>query len=322
MSEFLGFQPTDRPGYFFLSYNSEDAARAEALARGLRGGGVPLWYDYGIPYNEKWQEVISQKIADSAGVLLFFTRGILEKPDSFVQREYRIAKLMKRPVTVVLLDGIADSEVPPAKASFWVELLERQCIPAYQMETEKQCAEVMKAIGMATHEDRMNQLIVRYHELYDAERYDEAEAYLNDYMHDKTMRGKAEVIAHISMGIPGVTVQQTAEKLEEPPETLTLENHHIPGIYQCYRLRLDSAELIIASKAFTLAIDWFFLWRDSTEIMIGMYPHMDIRNIIYDERDDILYICCESYLSGRKLSVIAVEHPAGDAVCTSIDFPL
>jgi len=73
MSEYLGFQPTDRPDYFFVSYNSGDKERVSALAKQLSYANVPLWYDYGLEYGEEWEKQISGKIKDAQAVLLFFT---------------------------------------------------------------------------------------------------------------------------------------------------------------------------------------------------------------------------------------------------------
>ena len=79
MSCYLGFAPSDRPNYYFVSYNSEDVDRITPIAKSLFHAGVPLWYDFGLEYGEKWESQISEKIMNLQAILLFFTKGILTK---------------------------------------------------------------------------------------------------------------------------------------------------------------------------------------------------------------------------------------------------
>lgn len=74
MSEYLGFKPTTRPNYFFVSYNSEDCVRVGKVASQLFHADVPLWYDYGLEYGEKWETQISGKIKDTQAMLLFLQK--------------------------------------------------------------------------------------------------------------------------------------------------------------------------------------------------------------------------------------------------------
>ena len=74
MSNYLGFEPTDGPEFYFVSYNNEDADRVGPVAGMMAHSGIPLWYDYGIEYGEKWSAIINSKIAGSKAVILFFTR--------------------------------------------------------------------------------------------------------------------------------------------------------------------------------------------------------------------------------------------------------
>lgn len=52
MSNYLVFEPSDRPYYYFVSYNNDDAGRVGKTAQLLSHSGLPLWYDYGIEYDE------------------------------------------------------------------------------------------------------------------------------------------------------------------------------------------------------------------------------------------------------------------------------
>ena len=68
MSCYLGFTPTADPNYYFVSYNSEDADRVGLIAQRLCRSDVPLWYDYGLEYGEKWEGQISGRLKDAQAV--------------------------------------------------------------------------------------------------------------------------------------------------------------------------------------------------------------------------------------------------------------
>ncbi len=91
MSVFLGFQPTKSREYYFVSYNNEDATRVGSIAKALSESGVNLWYDHGIEYGDNWEPTITEKILNAKAIILFFTKGILPKSNSYVQKEYKIA---------------------------------------------------------------------------------------------------------------------------------------------------------------------------------------------------------------------------------------
>ena len=91
MACYLGFRPSDNPKYYFLSYNSEDADRVGEIAGQMSRAGIELWYDKGIEYGEKWERTIAEKIYGCQAVVLFFTRGILYKENSYVEKEYEKA---------------------------------------------------------------------------------------------------------------------------------------------------------------------------------------------------------------------------------------
>ena len=60
MASYLGFRPSDQPGYYFLSYNTEDADRVGEIALQIKQTGIDLWYDKGIEYGEKWERTIAE----------------------------------------------------------------------------------------------------------------------------------------------------------------------------------------------------------------------------------------------------------------------
>ena len=149
MSTYLGFEPTKSNDYYFVSYNNEDADRVGEITRALSGSGVNLWYDHGIDYGEDWETVITEKIGQAKAVILFFTKGILQKSHSYVQKEYKIAtQFFNKKVYIVLMDEISKSEIPMEKIAWWMEINEKQCITGYSfVQTNTLVAAITGAIG-------------------------------------------------------------------------------------------------------------------------------------------------------------------------------
>lgn len=147
MARDFGFLPTENDKYYFISYNSEDAERIAPIARGLHQVGVPVWYDRGLIYGKEWDEQISVQIGRAEAVILFFTRGILNKPKSYVKREYRIATdLFGKTIYVVMMDDIKSQEIPMTMASWWSEIQDQHNIIAIDS-TRAAVDAVLQAIG-------------------------------------------------------------------------------------------------------------------------------------------------------------------------------
>ena len=133
MSSYLGFQPTKSQDYYFVSYNNEDADRVGLITRRIAAAGVNLWYDHGIEYGDNWETVITERIQNAQAIVLFFTAGILQKSNSYVQKEYKIAtEFFGKKVYVVMLDYIKKDEVPVDKVAWWMSINEKQCITGYE----------------------------------------------------------------------------------------------------------------------------------------------------------------------------------------------
>ena len=79
MARNLGIPVTDQDDFYFISYNSEDAERISLLVKRIYDADIPLWYDNGLDYGDKWEEEIGKRIAQSKAMIFFFTKGILEK---------------------------------------------------------------------------------------------------------------------------------------------------------------------------------------------------------------------------------------------------
>ncbi|MBR3597835.1 MAG: toll/interleukin-1 receptor domain-containing protein [Clostridia bacterium] len=148
MACYLGFQPTDEKEYYFVSYNSEDVGKIGPIVQKLNDSAVPLWYDYGLEYGEKWESQISSKIKDAKAIILFFTKGILSKDESYVRKEYDIAtEYFGKKVYVILLDKINNNDISFDMIPWWYEIKKRQCVVASEIENlEEICNEIKKAI--------------------------------------------------------------------------------------------------------------------------------------------------------------------------------
>lgn len=339
MSCYLGFTPTDRPNYFFVSYNSEDMDRVGMLAQRLCRSNVPLWYDHGLEYGEKWEYQISQRLRDAQAVLLFFTKGILTKSHSYVRKEYEMAtKYFDRKVYVVMLDRIEKGDVPFDKVSWWIDVQENQCIDVSGLtDREEIVGKILAAIGMTSHEEKMNSLIRNYRALFDDGRQEEAEQYLAAFLHGQTLAGKAQLMANLVCGdlVGGTASPFTAwsERLDPPL---------IDGRGEKHTLFMDGHRLKLGDVIFTVGCHLVFhrgargdadaiqIWRGEEHLFArgGLIEACRLQ-LHYDREDDILYLCycsdTEETVDGELVettwqSVIAIEDPLGEAICH--DFPL
>ncbi len=59
-----------------------------------------------------WEEEITQKIADSKAVIMFITNKIFIKNQSYVYKEFKIAKICKKNIFIILLDEITPYNIP------------------------------------------------------------------------------------------------------------------------------------------------------------------------------------------------------------------
>ncbi len=137
MAQYLGVDVVNSGEYFFVSYNTEDADRVSQYVKALAQKGLPLWYDYGIEVGDKWANTIADKIANSEAVIMFLSRRIFNKEESFVHKEWEMAKdFFDKKIYVIMLDDIDKKEVPIRYISWWIDVTHMQCIiaPNYSIE--------------------------------------------------------------------------------------------------------------------------------------------------------------------------------------------
>jgi len=142
MARNLGVPYTDKPPYYFISYNSEDEARVRKYAAKLSEHKVPMWYDHGIKVGNEFEIEIAEKIDNCLAVIMFLSRNIFSKGSSYVHKEFELAtEYSEKPVFVVMLDEIKKPEVPIRFRSWWTEVSKLQCVNAYECATEELCAQ-------------------------------------------------------------------------------------------------------------------------------------------------------------------------------------
>lgn len=336
MSCYLGFEPTDRPNYYFVSYNSEDVGRITPIAKSLFHTGVPLWYDFGLEYGEKWESQISGKIMNSQAILLFFTKGILAKQNSYVRKEYEMAtKFFDRKVFVVMMDKIENKDVPFDKVPWWIDVQEHQSIDVTDTTDLSVIVDrVSKAIGMETGEARMSRLIENYKSLYDDGRRDDAEAYLTAYLHGQSLAGKAQTIGNVvGRRIEGLAAT-CATEVHGHLETALIDHtgSRCSFFFECHRITIgDSVFTIGNSVAFHRGsrgdAHVLNVWRDEELVYtLGGLIEAHDTQVYYDHGDDILYICFssakEEMVDGEVeetvfRTTVTGESPTADAVFTA-----
>ncbi len=358
MSCYLGFEPTDRAGYYFVSYNTEDAERLTPLVCGLTHSSVPLWYDYGIEYGDSWAPQINEKLSKSQAVLLFFTKGILQKANSYVKKEYKMAKdYLNKKVYIVLIDEIKPADVPINMLDWWIDITAEQCINAYNAPfDEKLIEQIKKALGIETQEKQMNLLINNYKRLFDEGKNEEAEEYFSEYLSGKGLETKAQMFVNIvSKSMEGIELSgkygelwdYKYDKSQEKIEIGASWEELCVGFKRGYGEHFTPRELCVLDvngKRFVLGNGFVFhrgvygrgdahiiqLLRDGEIIhTIGSLIEAADMHMYYDKNENLLYL---AYLSdieegqGRDFvatthwSVAIITDPTGEAVAKDFKF--
>lgn len=144
MSGYLGIEVCDEKPFIFFSYNTEDQKRLSNIALELQKHQMNIWYDKGIKRisEEEWQEQIALHIRDAEIVFFFISHGVFSKENSYVRKEYDVAKFWKKKICVVLLDKVEDSIIPAKYVFWWNEVLNKQCIEAVGLKDKETAEEI------------------------------------------------------------------------------------------------------------------------------------------------------------------------------------
>ena len=150
MANDLGVPVIIEGDYYFLSYNSEDEARVGAFAKELHRRGFPLWYDGGIKIGVEWENEIAEKMENCRAVIMFLSKSIFEKDQSYVHKEYELAtEYFDKTIYVVMLDNIPKREVPNQYKLWWIKITKLQCVNAFEFDSVADCAEkLLESIGV------------------------------------------------------------------------------------------------------------------------------------------------------------------------------
>ena len=147
MSQYLGFDPTtNMRSYLFVSYDSGDAERIAPILTSLHNKGVEMWYDHGIEYGENWSGQLAERIGQSSAVLMFISKTVFNREESFVYKEYIMAKeFYKKSVYAVILDNIEKDSVSARWLPWWIEMRQKQCVQAWKADTNDSIAAMIES---------------------------------------------------------------------------------------------------------------------------------------------------------------------------------
>lgn len=139
MATYLGFDPKDTPPYYFVSYNTGDKDTVQLYVTEMDRRGLSLWYDGGLHTGDVWEETISKHLAACEAVIMFISASIFQKEDSFVRKEFNIARKDGKRILVILLGAIDENEIPPKYAFWWSDIKDLQCVVADSFATVGDC---------------------------------------------------------------------------------------------------------------------------------------------------------------------------------------
>ena len=311
MSSYLGIEPTDRPDYYFVSYNSEDAQRLTPLMQQLVHYDIPLWYDHGLEYGKQWRNEIANRIQECQAVILFVTKSLLAKENSYVTVEYEMAtEYFDKTVYVILVDDITKADVPNARLSWWIDVSHKQSLVLSRFPSEdKLMAEIRKMLKISTLEDRIDTIMEQYASLALAGEKEKAERLLRAVFRGKELQTNAGIMARLySAGYAGLTVTSGRQ------DSITIDGMTFEASATTifHRSGLGDADVIHLTRNG----ERFFTIPSLVDACDG--------ELFYDREEDLLYVMYISYPNVpshhedadlRCLSVCIVERPTKEAVC-------
>ena len=150
MSRNLGIKASNNGDFFFVSYSSDDEKRVSEYVQLLYEHGVTLWYDNGIRKSQLWEKELADNLQNCKAVLMFISKSILAKEDSFVRTEFNIAKIdFDKEVYIVHLDEIKPSDVPNRYKFWWKSICDLQSFEAFRHKTVSSCVyEILDALDI------------------------------------------------------------------------------------------------------------------------------------------------------------------------------
>ena len=338
MSCDLGFKPASKSGYYFLSYNSEDYEYCGTIAKMLTHHNVPIWYDLGIEYGTDWESTISEKIKSSQALLLFFTKGILKKENSYVLREYKIAKFLEKKIYVVFLEKINKDDIPIDKLSWWIDINEMQCLDTSNvLDLVKIVDLITNKIGLSSPKEKMNQLLANYNIL---EKLDDEESinYLHEFLHNKSIEEKAKQLNNILHESFGNVFFPTCSNTI--PTDFKLIRYVAGESKEVYvQSKEDCQSYIIDGQLITVVNEFVFHRGACGDACVGhIYINKEYiycvggliecfrHSLYYDNIDKIIYVVFKSDIEekaeivGETTSICVIENMNDNPIVSRFDF--
>ena len=133
MSDSFGFPPADQKPYWFLCYDPRDTDRVAPIARSLNDIGISLWYDSDANAGKERVLTYIEQLHRASGMILLFTKNMLDPYDFSGFREYRAAaEMLGLKCLCIFLDRIALQDVPFTKYRWWLTV-QANSIEAYEI---------------------------------------------------------------------------------------------------------------------------------------------------------------------------------------------
>lgn len=326
MSRYLGIEPVNGGPYYFISYNSEDVDRVSAYVKIMARYNIPMWYDHGLKTGCEWQEDIANHIQNCEGVILFLTKKIFAKEQSFVYTEYEMAKnYFDKKMYIILLDEFDKKDIPNKYLSWWIELQHIQSISCLTEESFLNSMErVMEDIGYS-NDPRINLEKIRkkIEELDEDHRKVFIEEYLQFMSRNEEISAKAKFYTELVCS--GALRNSRSED---------------QGIFGNQdKFRIGETELYFDIKTVWLSFHVFDperidVYRNGERIfVIGGLLNSRIILEYYDSRNDQLFVCYETvtiqeanayeaaerrgedYAYRTNVGVLVIRDPQGAANC-------
>ena len=149
MARDLKISTTENQPYYFISYNSDDSEIVKEYVKELEKRGVPMWYDGGMRLSDQWEEKLMDKIRSCEAIIMFLSKNLLAKEDSYVLTEFKKNKRFAGKKTYfVLLDKVDPLLVPSKYTDLWNEALDKHALEAFNYTSIQLCMNTLvKELG-------------------------------------------------------------------------------------------------------------------------------------------------------------------------------
>jgi tetratricopeptide (TPR) repeat protein len=94
----------------FISYAPNDRVRIDELAGLLNQAGYEAWVDHALTAGQRWEKELKEQVYECDALVFVVSRDALKS--EWCKREYRTAKKARMPITLVLIDKSAESQIP------------------------------------------------------------------------------------------------------------------------------------------------------------------------------------------------------------------